>query len=269
MDALRGVYVTHYAPPKLLYEIIKEAGLTSNLVVCLDAADTRSYDGSAQTWTDPVGANNMFLGTTSGVDATDPTFNGTAGLWRDTTYFSHDGGDFFVQTAAHTYSDGWHKNNGAFTLLFVAYLIDGGSARELWSNAPDASLSAADGIGLSVSITEKVILQHSTDNTAFQDLTSAASVTAAQWNFVAAAFDEATTAASIVINSTTENFTPTVSTATDNKATIRISAGNAGGTPLLSGERVACFAAWSTKISDANLAILYRLLKGRRFTTMT
>ena len=66
----------------------------SGLTAWLDARDF----SSGQTWTDKTAnANNFFLGTTSGADATDPTH--AAG---PPAYFSSDGGDFFKLTTAHS-----------------------------------------------------------------------------------------------------------------------------------------------------------------------
>ena len=67
----------------------------SGLVVHLDADNAGSYPGSGQAWFDLIKAEEFFLGTTSGVEASDPTFSaGPPGR------FSFDGGDQFQAKAA-------------------------------------------------------------------------------------------------------------------------------------------------------------------------
>lgn len=254
------------ARPKFLHGIIKEVLGSTNLNFVLDAADLTSYDGSSQTWTDVVGGNNMFRGTTSGADASDPTFNGTAGQPTESTYFSVDGGDWFKETAAHTFDDNWHKNNGAFTVLAVVYMTNTATIRGIWSNG---AIGVSPGVNLRVSATETVTLRHSTADATVEALVSAATVPTDAWSMLAMTFDEATTAASIIINATAEAFVPTASTATAASGNIRIGAeSDTPDQPMASGERIACVAGWSTKVSDANIALIYNRLKSRRFTSL-
>lgn len=254
-----------------LLDIISELGLNSNLNLVLDAADLRSYDGSSQTWTDISGGSNNFIrGTTTGADATDPTFVGVAGDGKDTTYFSFDGGDYFTESAAHTFADNWHKNNGAFSIVAVVYFGSAASDNHVFSNAT-ANVSNTDGISFAFGIGTAVFLQHSITNTT--DATDAA-VTATTLNlyhFCGVSFDEATAATKIATNSTIESFTTSASTNTDPNANpLRIgTSGNVAAlTTFANTMRLACLAAWSTPIGSAALSNLYTLLKARRFTTM-
>jgi hypothetical protein len=109
-------------PPQTIMEMITNAGLTSSLVLCLDAGDSASYDGTSQTWTDRSGLGNSFKrGTTSGADSSDPTFSGTAGGKSSNEYFSVDAADSFEPNAAMTLAHNWHKNNARFSIGFVMY----------------------------------------------------------------------------------------------------------------------------------------------------
>ncbi len=109
--------------PKTLLEMITDAGLLTNLAICLDAADAASYDGTSQTWFDVSGNNqNFYRGSGAGSQSSDPTFNGVAGNKSFNEYFSVDGGDFFQETAnTHNFAESWHKDNAAFTFGFVLY----------------------------------------------------------------------------------------------------------------------------------------------------
>jgi hypothetical protein len=74
-----------------LYQIIDGLGLTTNLKVCLDAGDIASYNPSVdpQKWLDTSGNGfDWFVGNDGSVDATDPTFNGTAGSLTSSEYFN-------------------------------------------------------------------------------------------------------------------------------------------------------------------------------------
>lgn len=252
---------------RTLYGIIREMKLTTSLNFVLDAADKNSYDGSSQTWTDATGNGfNFFRGTDGTAQTSDPTFAGTAGLPSEATYFSFDGGDFFKQTAAHTFADAWHKDSGALTLLAVVYAVDAGQ-RAIFDTAGNTT----DGILFRIGSNEAISFAHSTDNTTSETLASTATVTTSSWNFIACSWNEATPAGSLIINSTVEAMTsPSATTATDNHpGVIRIGADtDAAGKVMANGERLACIAGWSTRLSDANLTEIYKRLKYRRFTSM-
>lgn len=129
-----------FGNPKTILEMITASGLTANLALCLDAGDINSYDGTSQTWTDVSGnTQNFFRGSTSAVEASDPTFNGVAGGKSENEYFSVDGGDYFKQTHSLTFAETWHKNNAAFTFGFIMYAgaadIDAAGLQPIFSSA--------------------------------------------------------------------------------------------------------------------------------------
>jgi hypothetical protein len=108
-----------FRPNKPFRAIIDDLELSTGLQLCLDAGDIQSYDGSSQTWIDRGQGNNFFLGTTSGAEASDPTFNGVAGTLTENEYFSLDGGD--VCTIASGTNPDWletfHKDNATLTVI--------------------------------------------------------------------------------------------------------------------------------------------------------
>lgn len=99
-------------------------GLTSGLLVCLDAGDIRSYGGSGQVWSNlaPNAGTDFFLGTTGSVDAGDPVFNGTAGALSDAEYFELDFGDKFIESAAGWGADEFVKDGYAYTVAAVIFV---------------------------------------------------------------------------------------------------------------------------------------------------
>lgn len=256
--------------PRTLYGIIQELGLTSSLNLVLDVADTASYDGSSQTWTDATGNGfNFFRGTTSGATATDPTFNGTAGLPDETTYFSFDGGDLFKETAAHAFADNWHKNNGAFTVLAVMYVINLSAVNRLFSNRA-GSTPTDGGINFRITSNEFIELVHSTDNSNSETLTGTNAATQNVFNLLAIRFDEANLTTSFVTNATAETIAATASTSTEAPASnLRIACDNDTPTNAFeSGTRLACVAAWSVALTTTQIGQIYERLKARRFTSM-
>jgi hypothetical protein len=91
----------------------------SPIIVSVDAGDTNSYPGTGQTLADLSGnANDFWLGSTSAVEASDPTWHGSANGLSANEYFQHDGGDWCRSKAANPAAiDALHKANAVFTIL--------------------------------------------------------------------------------------------------------------------------------------------------------
>jgi hypothetical protein len=247
-----------------LYDIIQELGLTSNLVLCLDAADTRSYDGSSQTWTDIAAGNNFFRGDDGTSEAFDPAFNGTAGVADEGTYFSSNGNDSFTETTTHSFAETWHKNNGLFTIAAVIYTP--GSQCEIFSNS---GASFVRGIDFHITSSETLMVAHATSDAGHQQSLSTITATSSSYNFVAASFDEADLSLDFVVNSSSENVAINGSTATsDSNASYKLGARGDLSVVMPSGMRYPCVAAWSTDLSTAALGDIYTRLKARRFTSL-
>lgn len=256
-------------PSVTFHQLLTDLSLTTNLIVCLDAGDSSCYDGTSQTWTDRVGSFNMFRGTTSGSEATDPTFNGVAGAATAAEYFSSDGDDLFKETAAHNYSDNWHKNNGVFSMIALYYIGTKSVVSRVWDNTGAAA--GSDGVAWEITSSRKLQLRISKDNVGtIETLTSTAGLSADSWNFAGVSYNEADTSMVFAMNGTTETPGPLTSSATNAKASnIRIGARNdTPATDMESGERIAIFAAWSSKLTTTNFTDIYNALKTQRFTAL-
>ena len=251
----------------LLLDIIRELSLTANLNFVLDAADRRSYDGSSQTWTDATGqGNNFFLGIDGTATATDPTFVGTAGKADEGTYFSFDGGDYFTETAAHTFADAWHKDNGAFSIVCVYYPI-AVAPFTVFSNTPTG---LTDGITLESEGGAVLQMHHATTNLAFETVSTTPSVTTSSaWNFGGVSFLESGPTSNMRINGNALAPATAASTCTDNNSQpMRIGAYGDATNPNASGSRIACVAGWATNIGATALNNIYTFLKSRRFPSL-
>jgi hypothetical protein len=133
-------------PPTLFYDICISLGLPGlgvNEGCVFDVADTRSTNGTSQTWTDVVGTMNLTRGSGTGSDAADPTFNGTAGIADENTYWSFDGGDYFQDNStASDFLDAWNKNNGEGTVVLFMRTVAG--ANQVMIDMDNASPSFQD-----------------------------------------------------------------------------------------------------------------------------
>lgn len=108
-----------------MYDILNRYDYTSNLKLCLDAADHNSWNGSGGKWLDRSGGGyDFFLGTTTGSDSTDPTFGGSEmGSREGNSYFTFDGGDYFqYDTTNESWMNDLHKNGKKYTIATWIYL---------------------------------------------------------------------------------------------------------------------------------------------------
>lgn len=249
------------------YNMIPHDGLD----FCLDAADINSYDGAGQTWVDLSGnGNSFFRGTTSGSEASDPTFSGTAGKRTASELFSLDGGDLFSETAAHTFAETWHKDNGACSIVAVAYYGTTDGAITLFSNQ---SVSLGTGIlfrTLAAANNRAPQFVAVNNGSAARSAIMTVGPSTEAVFFVAAAIDESVGANGLTlrVNATTEKFTSTYSSPAtiDSNAPYNI-AGSNNTASAVAGSRIYAEAGWSRRLSDAELDAIYARVK-KRYTTL-
>jgi hypothetical protein len=261
------VVSSHIHHRKTLMEILTEQALTTGLLFALDAGDSASYDGTSQVWSDTSGAGNHFnRGTTSGADATDPTFNGTAGGRSENEYFSHDGGDYFT-LATGTFDDGWSKNNGAWTGAVVMWP----NAAAFHSCMGNANASADDGTLLRLENTLKPGFYYDPADAAghAQLLASSLIATAQKPNFIAGGWDEATTTIRLKVNTQTieASTSASASSLTNNPEGLSIGAWGDGRQIVPASTRIYMAMAWSRLLTAAELNALGIAIR-HRFPTM-
>jgi hypothetical protein len=255
-------------PPGTMLSAIQRLGLTTDLVLCLDAGDAASYDGSSQTWTDVSGqGNSFFRGSTSASQASDPTFNGSAGSQSASAYFSFDGGDWLTESSAHTFADSWHKNNAVWTFVMVFYRVSD-AAHAIFYNSDGTT---EHGVGIQIAGSDQAPFVNAFNGSGSAALSlnpsAALALTKNAWNFYAVALNEATGAngATVRVNGNSESLTSTYSSPSSTNPTRATLIGATGDTslPLPSGSRLAAVAAWNTRLTDTNLENLYTLLKAK------
>lgn len=254
------------------FQIAQKLGLATNLKVALDAGAAASYT-SGQSWLDLSGnGEDFFRGTTSGADATDPTFNGTAGRLSSAEYFSTDGGDVFTyDTTNPAWVNNIHKTGAKYTFICWLYSSAIGVARALTgTDQGNASLIGFD-IFITAATNSLRFRSHDGSGTPALDFNPGAPCVILQntWNFCAISIDETngTSGALIVINGDSETAsasyaTPSASNAT---STLQLMAEGNNVLPLSSGDRMAMALMWEGRALSLSEIMAFREATRIRF----
>lgn len=247
-----------------LYRAITDAGLTTNLQVCLDAADPASWPGSGTKWLDRSGNGyDFFLGTDGTTSAPIFVNDGTKSYW------SFDGSTFFrYDTTNETWMQNLHKNNAIFSGLAI------------WYNATNSTQtffgdtgSVSAGTGVSILNNNQTLLVRSAGSVV-NTTQVAASAGNNSWHFSGISLTEATGSGggffyldggyNQVSGSDTWDSTYTSPSAGSASQTMEIAARGGGNTPASSGSKLSALAIWGgTAISKANMDTLYAAMRGR------
>jgi len=256
--------------PRSLLTIIQRLGLTTNLQCVVDPGVSASYSGSGQNLVDINGADDLYLGTGSGVDAADPTFTGTAGDLSDSTYFTCDSGDGFRWQSQPTWAETFHKDSAVLTLLFVVYRPSN-TRFDLFGNNGGNSANIGCFTGLS-SFGGEELSWFVTDVGTALNAQSTANYTTTGWRFFMISVDEAAGAGGSFFygDGAEETFDATYATPSAANATYTTElmlSGN-GASSHADGCLMGPWAAWSgTALTAANADSLLVQLK-HRFTTL-
>ena len=248
------------------FEIATSVGVTSNLELVLDVGDSTSYTGG-QSWADLSGNGyNFYRGATSAAQASDPTFNGTAGNLSSSEYWSFDGGDYFTYDSANeTWMNNLHKDNASFTILMTFYGASIGSTQILCGT--NAGSGAEPGFIIYLESTSDVRFFCCNDSEIVGVAASALVPNGSAWNILSLTIDEGNSDGRIFLNGSTYSYDGSYhfATPTTNNAftTMQIAAGGLGGSPVYSGTRMGVFMAWSNALSSAQNANICDAIRGR------
>ena len=252
-----------------IYSIISARSLTTNLVLCIDAADGSSYDGTSQTWIDRTGTANFVRGTSTSSEGSDPTFSGVADAKSANEYFSFDGSDRMDSASGATWMNGIYKDNATFTIIAGVYIPSGTIGLPVLGQAQ--GFSGVEGANFNVGgSTSSYALEFKVYTSAggsARSVTSTATATAGAWNFVAVDQNEASsTGLNFQCNSTQQsgqNGTYTSPSAAD-FGSISIGYASTLSPTQQAGSRVAFVAVWSTNIGLTSINNLYTDIKAAR-----
>jgi hypothetical protein len=253
-----------------MIDVIQRQGLTTNLKLCLDAADGNSLPAASTKWLDTSGNGyDFFLGTTGGADATDPTITGSQDGRSSGEYLSHDTADFMrYDTTNETWMQNLHKDNAIFTLVSWVYMPSFGGSFGVFGTRG----AAAGNTGTSFTYAGSALqigIQNAGTSVLLNTRSGGASTNT--WTFSAVSLNEATGANGCIIqvNGSQELFTSTYASPAAGNAsfTAEISARGNGNSPLSNisnGARMAAFMAWEgTALTSAQLNALFTATRGR------
>lgn len=105
-------------------DVLNRLDYTTNLKLCLDAADHNSWNGNGK-WLDVSGNGyDFFAGNTASVESQDPTFAGNeSGSREGNNYFNFDNDYFRYDTTNETWMQNIHKDNAQFTFACWIYPV--------------------------------------------------------------------------------------------------------------------------------------------------
>lgn len=250
-----------------LLDIIGKCGLLSGLKVCVDAGDDASF-ASGQVWSDVSGQSNHFnLGTTNGVDATDPTFTGTAGRRSSGEYFALDGGDYFTLESGTNPAVLRDMHKAAARGTIIAMVWPGSFAANQGIIGTSGAATVNHGFEIRIPTSGKPNLVTRSAGGVPINKSSTAVLTVTAWNFVGMSFTEAggATASAWQVNSATEAFNgaATSPSATDATYATQIGASGNGATIMQASSRVAFVAVWDVAVGAGALSALFDAVRGR------
>jgi hypothetical protein len=256
------------AYPSALIDAIQRAGLQSGVQLALDAGDSRSYDGSSQTWLDLSGnSHDFYLGVGATVTANNPTFTGVAGRQTVADYFLFDGGDWFVKTTANdAFLNSLHKNNAEFTLIQWVYADVNGStdACGLVATVSDVSagIQISNRTATSSGLVWRLNVWDDINGSPIRVIDSTIAMTNLAWNMVAISFTESTGAGLWRINGNEEAIAGATypSPASSDASGVAIGALVNTATPAVIAApdcRISALAMWNRALTSAELLRLY------------
>lgn len=262
-----GLRPMSYGQTELIHTI-RRCGLTSGLQLCLDAGDAASYS-SGQSWLDTSGNGyDFFRGATSGAEASDPTFNGTAGRRSSGEYWSFDGGDYFrYDSANETWMNSLHKDNAKFTMMAWMYTGNIAVGSPVMCSAVNTTQV---GILWQIGSSERSEFIACTGSGAALANTAPAGLAmpVSDWGCLALSLDEAVGANGGLwfMNGLISGFTSTYSSPSASNATntMELGAKGAGVDPCENTTKLGMFAAWSgVALTQTQLNALYQTTRGR------
>ena len=237
-------------------DIIRTLNLMTNLQLCLDAGDAASYAGGTK-WLDVSGNGNDFWLGTDATAIADPTFTGTSGDLKDSTYFLNDGSSYFTTVAANpTWVKNISKDSSTHTLATWFYNFGLGSTQDMAGT--DAGAPTNFGWYFTIRNTNVIAFQAENGVTGY-NLDSTATVKVG-WNFLAISVDEASSVGITHVNGVNETQAYNYAAPSANDPTFAMNIGCLGNGTTRSdaNSRMGAFMGWSRALSAAELMSLWQ-----------
>lgn len=239
----------------------------------VDATLSASYDGTSQTWANFISdtSYDFYLGATSGSEASDPTFNGTAGAAD--AYFSTDGGDFFRLIGANpSLPNGTHKAAGTdsgphwYAIAFrspASWSATGGFIGNGFANSDS-------GFNLYHSASGEIILRYldGDGGVNWNDATTIMLSTSTDYVIIFSGDMTTTDTVKIWVNTTTatdltEDARDTTSNETDATDKLEIGAFGTANLPINTGVRIYAVSGGEAQLTNADAALIFAEYESR------
>lgn len=192
------------------YATAAVCGAIDGLKVCIDAGDALSYPGSGQTVTNRAGSPTFQFGPTSGSEASDPAFVGTAGRASSGEYFNYTFAEDDVignaSAVSETWHDNFHKENATFSSLFWGYWTSTAQNQRLWSDNFNSAAAGAMFYIANTNLAPQLDIKDATGVDIHGAATSMA-INANAWNCIGQAGDEGPGTWHWLVNMVTETDT--------------------------------------------------------------
>jgi hypothetical protein len=220
--------------PGSFWAIAQYLGIDSNMQWCLDAADIASMPSSSdQTWLNRGASSiNWIRGASTSASSDDPSFNGTAGDLKASTFFQFDGGDFFLQTnsggAQPSFMQRIHADNALFAMAFWCTFASIGAINGLIATFDGNASVRGSYLRVTSGATLQLLISNASATLAlYQE--STATIPTGRPVFIAVAVDEAAGTGIFQINGTQESFTATYSSPSSGTYGAAIRVGSSSG----------------------------------------
>jgi hypothetical protein len=242
-----------------------DLGLTTNLVLALDAGDSNSYSGAGQQWSDVSGQGNSYnRGLTTSSESEDPAFNGSAGMLSANEYFLFDHttpADRMSSVSTTTFDDSWHKNNAALTLALAIYIPSSGAStlRRLGTNY--TTPTGNPGFFFEIDTSNQLKIASWNGSADSSDYWGNVNAIDDNWAIIIVSINEAGGAGASHwnVNGTISTFNASYTSPSSTNPPINwvIGAG------LYSGTRLGAYFAWNRTLSQAETASVFSVMRTR------
>jgi hypothetical protein len=254
--------------------VARKLGLTDNLQLALDAGDTGSYSGSGQSWLDLSGNGyDFFRGATSSSEASDPTFNGTAGNLSSSEFWSFDGGDEFTYDSANeTWMQNLHKAGAKYAVLTWVFVPASVGATQGVFGTNRGAQTVGTGVHLAMGSggpgSRQYFIRSINAGRPALDFNSGSNIySLSAWQLVGVSLDEAAGVGGsyLVNNATFTSFTGTYGSPSSGNAsqTMQIGARGNASAPFASGMEMAMFCMWSTNLTQSQVVAFFNATRAR------
>ena len=265
-----------------IYDLVLDSVGNTNFRLCLDAGDKSSYNGG-QVWTDRVAGLQMYLGSGSGAESSDPPYNGNYGDQKSNNYFYYTGANnagsggsggghwFTINGTNPSWLQTFHHTGCIFTIIQWLY-VTSNSTGDFFSSMGDSSDSVGGDLQGFITINSGTVIRStavaildSSANYVYRKF-STATATINSWNMLSYSLNMSTGNVLIGINSSIDSSTGQTFTGTpaggNGNAPFQIGAAGGGFYGDMNG-RISSVCMWDRALSIQQLLSIFNATRGK------